>query len=351
MFTWTETPLLQIWHHLRYLQSTSNVASLLSGKITSNREPIFSGSNDIPRRSHEIASCIRQADEYYKAAENVGLSTHPLLQFYGATSLAKAVILFNMPSISLLDLKYHGLHTRHKKVKDPALHQSIESYTENALMWNIEDEFAIMNDGVFPNLCESIGDVKPEKGVIIKFKEIIRILPDLSGLFRRHYGEPSHCFRTYTLPPLRKDNSGKFEVIFDSREDKQNILKVFPELESDFEEFENNHRTGFRSRKELEKFPDFGIIEEGTLAGNYLVRPIPCGIHKSFSVIFLGLFILSTVVRYKPSFWVQAIAGENSGSVSIVETFCNLAKRRLPNDALESIWEEKFEYGTPARLA
>jgi hypothetical protein len=47
---------------------------------------------------------------------------------------------------------------------------------------------------------------------------------------------------------------------------------------------------------------------------------------------------------------MQLIEGQESGSASIVEVLCNVAKRRLPNDALEQIHQEKFLYATPAYM-
>ena len=95
MFTWTETPLAAMWNHLRYLGSPANVARLLSGEVDSGRTHTLPRSSDLDKRSYEIASCIRQADGYYRAADAVGLAVHPLLQFYGAEALAKASILAN----------------------------------------------------------------------------------------------------------------------------------------------------------------------------------------------------------------------------------------------------------------
>src|SRR5687768_9895481 len=111
MFTWTETPLTDMWNHLRYLGSSANVARLLSGEIESGRHTALPRSSDLDKRSYEIASCIRQADGYYRAAAAVGLAVNPLLQFYGAEALAKASILANDTSVWLSDISYHGLST------------------------------------------------------------------------------------------------------------------------------------------------------------------------------------------------------------------------------------------------
>ena len=49
MFTWTETPMVEMWRHLRYLGSPLNVFGLLSGKIKSNREEKLSESEELKR--------------------------------------------------------------------------------------------------------------------------------------------------------------------------------------------------------------------------------------------------------------------------------------------------------------
>jgi len=182
----TETPMLEMWNQIRYLKSPMNVENLLSGKIQSNREQIHYNPIEIPKRSYEIASCIKQADEYYKAAETVGLTTQPLLQFYGAQSLAKAVILANSDK-RLSDLQYHGLATRAKSAKDLNLRIAIQDYRNDPNKWKVEDEYAITNDGVFPELCKALGETNfPQKGTLIKFKGLISIIPDLSQIYSRH---------------------------------------------------------------------------------------------------------------------------------------------------------------------
>ncbi len=346
MFFWTETPTIEMWNQIKYLKSPKNIENILNGNTNCNRERIHFNPIDVDKRSYEIASCIRQADEYYTAAESVGLATQPLLQFYGAQSLAKAVILANNNSIGLIDLKYHGLSTRPNTATahDEKFRADLQNYSDNPRQWKIENEFAISNNGVFPKLCESICETVPDTGICFKFKELIRVLPDLSEMYQRHYNESSHCFYLYreNLP---------HEVKFSPNVDLEDVKQVFPEFKQNYKEFLSSPRDntpGFVNPT-LPISDDSFAVEEG-IAGNYLIKPLDCGIHKSFSLIFATLFILSNVVRYKPSFWMKELEGRNSGSASIVEFLCNLSKRILPNDALESIWWEKFEYGTPIRL-
>ena len=112
MHIWTDTPLDEIWNQLRYLSSPPNVRNVLSGRVESGRDCPWPESDALDKQANEIASCIRQADEYFQASRAVGMETRPLLQFYGAESLAKAVILASDNALSLIDLRFHGLSTR-----------------------------------------------------------------------------------------------------------------------------------------------------------------------------------------------------------------------------------------------
>lgn len=350
MFTWTETPLAEMWHHIRYLKSPSNVYNLLSGKIKSNREEKWPESKKLKQRSYEIAACIRQADEYYSASETVGLVTQPLLQFYGIQALAKAVILSNNSNTWLSDLSYHGLNTRASKAS-PEDAEQLRAYSTDPSSWLLEKEFAITNGGVFPELCRTIKDAVPDKGQVLRLKELLRVIPDLATIYYRHYGEASHCFYIYgryqMIPNI------KMEVKFSRKQNKylDSIREVFPEFNSGFKEISPKDRiSGFRSINGIKELPKFCAVEKGTVAGEYLIRPLSCGFYKSFSVLYASMFILSIVVRYKPAFWMRVVEGEQSGSASIAEALCNIAKRRLPNDALEQIWHEDFTYATPGYL-
>jgi|GEM_PF-5363450 len=296
MFFWTETPKTEIWNQLRYLKSQKNVENLLLGETRSERTQIHHDEEEVSERSFEIVSCIQQADEYYTAAETVGLVTQPLLQFYGAHVLVKAVILANTTK-RLSDFEYHGLSSKISTAK-PEFRRNLGDYKEDESQWEIEKEFAITNGGVFEGLCESINEFVPKRGNVFTFKDVMGRIPDLSELYSRHYNEDSYCGR---LPHQAQGS---------------------PNLN----------------------------IQKGTVAGIYEITPLDCGIYKTFGLLFAGLFILSNVVRYKPAFWMRELEGKTSGSASIVEAFCNLTKRRLPNDTLESIWNEDFEYGTPGRM-
>lgn len=333
-----------MWGYLRYLRSPSNVERVLTGGVQSERTFIHPVSVDTSKRAYEISACIRQADEYYRASEAVGLTTQPLLQFYGAESLAKALILANFPGIWLTDLKYHGLATR-------PIPKAMTGYSSDPEIWKVEDEFAVVaQDGVFSKLCQTVEGQVPRKDTVLTFRQIIRVIPDLSNLYGRHFGETSHCFYLYSVPEI--DENEMLHVFFDRHYDYAQLLSVFPEFDSGFVRNQSDGSSvGFISTTTHNSMPSFFRQIDGTVGGRYLVRPLDGGLASSPCTLFAALFIIGNVVRYKPSLWMREIDGVKPGSASVVEALCNLAKRRLPNDVLEGIWGEKYSYGIPARLS
>jgi len=320
-----------------------NVENLLTLNCDSGRETAWT-TDDARRSAPEISACVRQADEYFHAASLVGLPTKPLLLFYCAQTLAKASILASDSAIRLNDLNYHGLNTRPTTAIEPD-RTKLRDYVNNPLCWSIENEFAISHAGIFAHLSRVCDDVEIKQGMVFRFKELARIIPDLSASFRRHYREPSHCLYLHSGPSVQ---NGTFEV-YCSVETSDDITAVFPEFLTGFKSVKSHKYPGFSSNEITEL--QFAALELGTIAGKYLVRPHARGLHKSMPTLFACMFILSNIVRYKPAFWIEAIEGRSSGSVSIVEMLCNVFERRYPNDALELIWNERFTFGTPGYIS
>jgi hypothetical protein len=346
MHIWTDRPITEIWHQLRYLASPANLQHVLTGEITSARTENLTPEAAAPR-ARQIASCLKQADEYFHAAQAVGLATRPLLQFYGAQALSKAVILANDASLDLTQLKYHGLTTRPNKAPEPD-RTELQAYSENPSDWILEREFAIAHGGVFPHLARAAADRILNQGCVLRFKDLIRVVPDLADMYARHYGEPSHCLYLYSGPEIAA--SGRCAVYF-SVPDHRTILDVFPEFSSGYNEVELHDSPGYESVETASESPGFASVERGTIAGQYLVRAHSSGIHKPLTVLYAAMFILSNVVRYKPAFWMDVIEGRATGSASMAEALCNHFDRRFPNEILDHIWHEHFTFGTPGYVS
>ena len=345
--TWTEEPEKDIWRQIRYLSSSKNVCRLLTGEIDSDRVLKFENNAETEIRATQISACVNQASEYHAAFCGVGLTTSPLLQFYSMQALAKACVLANVEGSSLRNLKYHGLSTRPTVAKGGE--KALSEYSADENRWSIEEEYAVVNQGVYSGLCAALGIDIPAVGTVLKFGDIAQSVPDLHSMCSRHYNKPVRCFYLNGEPKISDD--GHFEVFFSGKTDLESLLDIFPEFEEGYEEVERHGTArGYRSMEPVESIPDFIYVEAGTIAGSYLVRGLECGIRNPNILLFSGLFILSNVVRYKPEFWMREIVGQRSGSVSVVEAFSALARRRMPNALLEAIWGEEFTYGSPGYM-
>jgi hypothetical protein len=109
----TEDPLREIWKYLRFFQHTDSVVETIRSE---HKIPKGKFDADVKKQASQIAYCIRQAEEYFRASTQVGLATRPNLLYYGAVSLSQALILLRNDGTHSLDARrkspkhhHHGL--------------------------------------------------------------------------------------------------------------------------------------------------------------------------------------------------------------------------------------------------
>ena len=351
MLTWTNQPYESMWNHLRLLQVPKNVEALLTGRMKSKRAHIFEQNELVERKAKQIAYAIRQADEYFSAADTVSITTSPLMYFYGMLSLAKAVIVANNQTILLDDIKYHGLFTR-------SITEELKAYSDDHEDWRMEKEYAVTNDGVLNEFVKIVHNFSLPKNSIIRFKDILKTNPEIGEIYNRYYDEPSHFFSLYNHT-MRQDPF--FIELNPQTTNREEFLMSFGDIENDFEisnDILHNQALIIQSRPHLISPPSYMGIYYPIPGGCYLVSGLEYLndqiIHHKYICPevsdYIGMFILGNVVRYKQEFWGQTVTGEVDGSIALVNLFVSIAKNRFPNFVLNQIFGEKFEYGSSARL-
>lgn len=351
MFTWTNQPYESMWNHLRLLKISKNVEGLLTGTIKSNRQTIFEHNPLVERKSKQIAHSIRQADEYFAAADIVSISTSPLLYFYGMLSLAKAAIVANHEHFLLDDVKYHGLYTR-------PITEKLRLYTENHENWKIEEEYAVTNDGVIDVFLRTIHGITIPSKSIIKFKDILKINPEIGEIYNRYYDEPPSFFPLYSAEVTQDPFSIK---LYPETKDKEIFLNSFGYITDDFEitdKLLHEIALTVKNKTHLENLPNYMGIYNPIPGGQFLVSGLEFDFEGNNNrkyippeaCDYIGMFILGDLVRYKQEFWGKTIMGEVDGSIALLNLFVSIARNRFPNYILNSIFGEKFEYGSSARL-
>jgi hypothetical protein len=347
MFTWTDEPYRALWDHLLFLKHEANVRNLLSGSMKSGRNFCIRDPSLLDSKARQISKSVTQAHEYYIAADAVTLATSPLLYFYGMLSLAKAVVVANDLDKSLDSIKYHGLHTRPRS-------DELRRYAREPDKYSLEEEFAVVDDGVFPALTVSTMHTRLPKDAEIRLHDVFRIDPELNGLIAKLYGDVPGSASSGS-----RDRKGDTVSISISRTAPDDLRRGFPGIDAFFDVGQGKHEGAARliSKAGVPFTDRFGYYQ--VLSGGYFLvdglrfmsdgvdfrkylRPEICD--------YIGMFILSTCVRYKQEFWSELLEGRKSGSAALVQRFVHVSRRRYPNFILDSMFGEHFDYGIAGRM-
>jgi hypothetical protein len=104
-------PEREVWKYLRLFLSLDSTVEQLR-KIHKVAEGCQQA--NLRKQARQIGYCVRQAEEYFHAAEEVDLATQPLLLYYGCVSLSQALVLLKKDGTFSLDAsRKSGKHSHH----------------------------------------------------------------------------------------------------------------------------------------------------------------------------------------------------------------------------------------------
>lgn len=357
------------WYDIKFMESATNVRQLLGNSM--GRTP----SASIAR---EIAVCIQQGRLFFEAAAVAPIEIKPLQIYYGVVAFAQAVIVArNGNSLSTL-ARAHGL------TDVTPLDAGVE---ELALRVENSGTFQEFNDAVaplgriwyfdswMPKWHEKPFDAAAGlSGQRIAIRDILARAPGLAEKFAQTFGSSGKtipiildfgtlCTGSCTLriddPVLFADRAGLVASI-------QRLRAAYPFLERwRFTEaehawgnsiivFDNTDRRGHgdlseenliqasnngfaasRAMMDAERtnIPALSILPP--LSGGYIrsaqtyaMQPINNVKFSEYALQFLGSFLLSSLVRYRPQIWQNAISRSvtaqspaDDRSLSLIEKF------------------------------
>jgi hypothetical protein len=338
MLTWTDRPYETMWSHLCLLSRESNARSLLGGHLANGRGRCAAPLELLEAKARQVAYCILQAFEYYKAADAVTVDTSPLLYFYGMLSLAKALVVANDPEVLLDDIKYHGL-----KADKTDASTKLESRGVKA------------DGGVFLRLTSTVQGFGYPAGALFTLKDVLSVSPELFEMFERYFEEPARCLpcymtRTLSTKPYRVEICALAPTA-------EYVYQRIPEFATDFDLRPNPSIRArvfkwFTSKESVEAPPTKFWEYYAPIGGRYLVGALPFTLNGHIKKHYIqpalsdyiGMFILSDCVRYKQDLWRRVVQGQETGILGLVDLFLNIAKRRFPNLILNSLFGERFVY-------
>lgn len=384
------------WYKIKFLESTSNLKRLI--KESTGRTPST-------KVSREIAICIQQGRMFFETASTSPIETRPLQLFYGMVGFAKALTIAR--SIQPLETlnQSHGL----RDISDQ--NSKIESL---CVKINGKGTFQQFNDIVAPinRVCFHEENTTPAYACIptansndlsnieITLKDVFSRTPNIESLYKDTFNEPAnthslmlmfwHEYNDYCQ--LRIDDS----EIFKDRKSLKSIVErwreTYPFLKNwrieeavlawgnSIIEFGNIDTSGiddlsdehliekdnkFQTRPDLrnsslERINFLELLPP--LAGGfntsnqYMVAPLNGLYVSEFSLQYIGMFLLSSVVRYRPHTWVNAITGyasENTVSddraLALVEQYIDLCSNSFPEMVYKVINPNDDKYSPTKR--
>ena len=364
------------WHKVRFLESSENLKPLV--KMRFGREPSTSVARD-------IAACLVQGRLFYEVAVSSPLEIRPLQMYYGMVGFAKALVLARHSRSAATLPHAHGL-------KDISRENS--RIAELRLRVDGAGTFQEFNDVVaelsrvqyigysYERRAISTPSAKSAqlRAVELSLRDILTRIPELDSLYRMTFGEEALTARLGFSQDRVEDDLFELTLVdsqkFSDRESLKRIVgecrmrfpflkdwrvhKAFHEGDKSVIVFRNTHNSDFDEFDESQledQSPNgfFGLDVRDEkdvvipvqkvlrpLGGSYggqihAISPVNNLYLSEFSLHYLGLFLLSSLVRYRPQTWAHAISRSvmaelpaDDQALSLIEKFLDMNSNDVP---------------------
>jgi len=366
------------WYDLKFLESPANLKGFIKESI--GRSPSTSVST-------EISTCLQQGRLFFEAAENSPLEIRPLQVFYGVVGFSKALISARNAASTGTLAQAHGL--KDKSERNARLENSIVSIASNGTFQQFNDTicnlecinyFGIEHESL--RLYKSTDKSCMLAGKSFTLKTILSRNPNLCELYKKTFKAESECL----LISLNHFHSEFVELRLDVPAyfiDRDSLKVMIEGLRAKFpflnywalasaQRAWNNSILIFRNHKFQpdEEFSDYRLVETDgrfkmnlatieqlnfatllpSLSGGitngtpFYISPVDGLNISEHSIMYLGLFLLSSLVRYRPDVWVHSIRGRNTPQrssddhcMAIIEAFLNGALSSFPRFVFDAM--------------
>ncbi|GAX88714.1 YaaC family protein [Effusibacillus lacus] len=331
----TEEPYRKMWDTFVYFESEQTANRYLREQYERLNLPD-------PQRSAYHATPklifgIKQARQYYRAAESCDIMTKPLLLYYGMMSLARAFIASRNPDYpTTTSVLKHGLSTR--KLKR-------ESYCF------IQDEIRVQKDGLFVVLHDMLGGSRFSDRQRVVMKDLLSVLPELMSSYERLYGPPSVCEidqaecsngRYWDLPRWILQSGQHTREEFLGMLNRMYPEQVLPDQGPVFSLAESDPpgRLHIHHTVPVTTHP----LMIGDLSGRAYIRYPLTGdfLIPEISLHFMVMFVLGMLCRYETERWGEMILTFLSQDIYLINEFLNLSMRKFPNLILNQLFGEQY---------
>jgi hypothetical protein len=379
-------------NRLRYLESVENVRAALRAR---------SGRTPNATVAREITSCVQQGRQFFEAAATSPLEIRPLVQFYGVLGYARAIVLGQrMCSLSTL-VQCHGLRDTSK---------AGSTVVNLSACIGARGTFVEFNDvaSQLNRVCYHDAQTHPASvrvptsksaellGLEINIKDVLARMPAMAELYAATFSEPAKCA---PLDQLHYDTRGNYWTtrVFGqsrvlSRGDLRTIMSMwrerFPYLdrwhvieavpaygeayitlaalerstddlaEPALPEIEPGHFVAVLRDAPPPEVPRIPLDQiflgvGGGYFGSsaYAIAPISGRYISEFSWAYAGLFLLSSLVRYRPDVWSHAVSRSSLSerpaddqALALVHEFLETTSSAIPALVVQALDPREDKY-------
>ncbi len=368
------------WHEVQFFESADNVRDAIHA---------FSGHRPSATISRQIAVCMQQGRSFMTAALAASIDIRPLLIYYGLLAFAKAIVIARKRTDISTLAQSHG-------VKDVSAGNSRVADLEcQILAAGSFHEFSEVvgkfgrvgyydNEGMRQYLNTPFDSVLPLVQVRVGLRAILSRVPGLGEIYRKTFSDREN----YIPVEFRKShNSDDASIRIDEPEifeDRIGLIKLVERLRQEYT-FLVNWRLTFAERAwgnsvlifttaETDPAHEFDaavlIEHEGKFSANlpnsaqvpnlesviqpfagglahkgaFAIRPLAGRQLSEYSMLFLGAFLLGSLVRYRPQTWQHALsrashAGEpaDDRALSLIHKFLEVTIDSVPQLAVQML--------------
>jgi hypothetical protein len=333
--------------------------------------------------ARDATICLQQGRLFFEAADESGLEIRPLLLFYGSVAFAKAVTLVTKNSRLATLPRSHGL----RDITAPAAR-----LTDLSLQIRSVGTFQAFNDAVAPENRVHTHDASTNpvsislpaassnllEGVTLTIKDILGRLPSVHDLYVNTFKEPALSETTtlfvdhqgdWTMQAWHSEPSRTLEeasAAADSWRDRFPVLKdwrvawISNSWGKSVIDFRSEECPSTPLREQLEltsdgsfrsivppgkKYAPEDLLTGGSLSDRGLSSPVNGVYISQPALVYLGVFLLSSLVRYRPEIWIHAITRGSSSErppddhgVSLLENFLNLVPGQMQGVLLDYLF-------------
>lgn len=282
-----------------------------------------------------VSGAMQQAYEFFTSSKNVGLSANPLLTYYGVTNILNATSII----MSALDpkIQHHGMTL--EAPSDPS-----------ASIGDFSARIQGGESGAFKVHLAAMEDAsKFPYGEPWSLKEIVGSIPDMLSVFTATYqGTAPFCIPIQEV--LRK--TGNLDRI--ARSDMDSFAEVSRALDRIVGLSEMYLTKGIQELSDfiiLRRKLDYDDVTITSLSRQRFLRlyhskkDVDCSMPVDL-LFLVGTYILGMIARYHPGRWSRFVMADDTGERLLVEQFLTVARRMVPNLALNRIYGRPHIYVT-----